>query len=93
MTQYVLLAVSILLTVLESAFYNHYAKAENPDTRGIFACNAVCYGAALISAVFVGLSSLPSVSTVLCAVLVCPPFPAFFSGMNPSHSGSLSEFS
>ena len=68
MIYYLLLAVSIILTVVKSSLYNNYAKTETPDRAGIFTFNAICYGGALAMSLFFGLRGLPSVYTLVCAL-------------------------
>lgn len=65
---YILLVVSIVLTVIKSSFYNSYAKSEKPDRHGIFMFNAFCYGAAVVAALLLGPDGKVSISTVICAL-------------------------
>ena len=64
---YILLVVSIILTVVKSSLYNSYAKFAKPDRHGIFAFNMVCYGAAVIAAMLLGPDGKVSLPTVICA--------------------------
>lgn len=45
---YILLAVSIILSVCKSSLYNAYAKRSEPTTIGIFGFNAAVYGVAAL---------------------------------------------
>ena len=75
MIYYLLLCVSIILSVIKSSLYNNYAKHEKPDRHGILIFNAVCYGGALLISLFFGINGIPSTYTVVCAafyaVIVC----------------------
>lgn len=71
MIYYLLLMVSILLTVFKSSLYNTYAKKTNPSLFFVFVFNAISYGAAAL----VGLISLfiwqspVSLPTIVCALI------------------------
>ena len=69
MIYYLLLALSIILTVSKSSAYNTYAKKSSPSIFSTFCFNALSYGAAaiiLFSITLFGEISL-SLSTVICA--------------------------
>jgi len=69
MIYYLLLLISIILTVCKSSLYNSYAKKSSPTIESTFCFNAISYGvAALIALVgmLVGAGTL-SGTTVICA--------------------------
>ncbi len=71
MIYYLLLLVSIILTVLKTSLYNSYAQRHKPMLSETFRFNAVSYGAAALVALVGMLVGKGSVSpeTVLCAFL------------------------
>jgi len=72
MIYYLLLLLSIVLTVSKSALCNAYAKHAEPTRASTFSFNAVAYGAAaLISVVSLALGrgTIRSLSTLLCALI------------------------
>lgn len=64
---YLLLLLSVVLSVLKSTIYNRFAKKEKPSAVAIFRFNAVCYGTAGGVALCLGLGGSLSASTALCA--------------------------
>ena len=71
MIYYLLLAVSIMLTVCKSSFYNTYAKKSAPTLFSTFAFNGVAYGCAALFAIIpmiFGGSLKLTAPTVICAL-------------------------
>lgn len=64
---YLLLLFSIILGVCKSGIYNRYAKADKPDTAGIFTFNAISYGTAAVVTFFFGIGKNLSLTTLICA--------------------------
>ena len=71
MIYYLLLLLSITLTVCKSSVYNAYAKKSPSGLFSVFRFNAMTYGiaAAVALVLFLFGSKAVSVSTLLCAVL------------------------
>lgn len=72
MLPYLLLLLSILLTVSKSAIYNLFAKRSAPSLSVTFLFNTVAYGSAAaiaVLAVILGGKASLSLSTALCALL------------------------
>ena len=69
MIYYLLLILSIILSVSKSSIYNNYAKNAKPNTYGVFKFNALSYFIAATVTLCLGIGSSINMWTAICAVI------------------------